>query len=61
MLSPEFIEGSKHERRRQAPFDKLRVNGDSLTEQHWVSADETENVSADGRASFFHGHVCAHG
>ena len=25
---------SKHERLSDAPFDKLRVNGDSLTEQY---------------------------
>jgi hypothetical protein len=26
---------SKHERLSDAPFDKLRVNGDSLTEQYY--------------------------
>jgi hypothetical protein len=25
---------SKHERRNDAPFDKLRVHGDSLSEEH---------------------------
>ena len=33
-LKPFVLSLSKHERRSDAPSDKLRVNGDSLTEQH---------------------------
>jgi hypothetical protein len=32
---PFVLSLSKHERRNEAPFDKLRVNGDRLGEEHW--------------------------
>jgi hypothetical protein len=31
---PFVLSLSKHERRSDAPFDKLRVNGDRLSEEH---------------------------
>jgi len=34
-FKPFVLSLSKHERLNDAPFDKLRVNGDSLTEQYW--------------------------
>jgi hypothetical protein len=32
---PFVLSLSKHERRDNAPFDRLRVNGDFLSEEHW--------------------------
>ncbi len=42
---PFVLSLSKHEWRGDAPFDRLRVNGDNLTEQYWGQRDFLKNMS----------------